>query len=48
MPTLTLICRIDTLERPSLETKCIGYAALKLFIDENGLQPLGMYSYLNT
>ena len=34
------MCRIDTLEKPSLRPKCVGFAALKLFIDENGCQPL--------
>jgi hypothetical protein len=38
-PSLTIVCRIDTLERPSLTAKCIGFAALKLCVDERGLQP---------
>ena len=38
-PTGTLVCRIDTLERPSLAAKCIGFAALKMFVDRNGDQP---------
>ncbi len=28
------------LERPSLQAKCMGFAALKLCVDENGLQPM--------
>ena len=37
---VTLICRIDTLERPSLLPRCVGYAALKLCVDADGLQPV--------
>jgi hypothetical protein len=38
-PTGTLMCRVDTLERPSLETRCVGFACLKMFVDSNGNQP---------
>jgi hypothetical protein len=37
--TLTILCRVDTMERPSLKTVALGYAALKLCVDENGIQP---------
>lgn len=36
---VTVVLRIDTLERPSLEARCLGFACLKLCVDENGLQP---------
>jgi hypothetical protein len=32
-PSLTVVCRIDTLEKPFLSCRCIGYAVLKLFAD---------------
>ncbi|KAK9815471.1 hypothetical protein WJX72_004235 [[Myrmecia] bisecta] len=40
-PTATLLLQIDTVERESRELRCVGYAALPLFIDprENG-QPV--------
>lgn len=37
-PDCTLVIRIDTLERPSLKCKCMGYSALKLFINIKGEQ----------
>lgn len=40
-PNLTILCRIDTLERPSLKSVAVGYAALKLCINEDGLQSVG-------
>ena len=39
-PTLTVLCRVDTLERPSLKSAVVGYAALKLCVTESGLQPV--------
>lgn len=41
---LTILCRIDTLERPSLRSVAVGYAALKLCVDQDGLQPIGTES----
>ena len=38
-PTGTLLVRIDTLERPSLEANCIGFGVIKMFYDNNGKQP---------
>lgn len=38
-PSITIVCRIDTLERPSLLPKCVGFAVLKLCVDGNGDQP---------
>lgn len=38
-PTITIVCRVDTLERPSLLPKCVGFAVLKLCVDVNGEQP---------
>lgn len=40
-PTLTILCRLDTLERPSLKSVAVGYAALKLCVGPSGLQPVG-------
>jgi hypothetical protein len=39
-PTPTIVCRVDVLDRPSMRTVILGYAALKLCVDENGAQPL--------
>lgn len=33
--TATILCRIDTLERPSLRPVCVGYGALKLCTNEH-------------
>jgi hypothetical protein len=35
MPSLTIVCRIDTLERPTMKPRVVGYAALKLCLDTN-------------
>lgn len=37
---MTIICRVETLESPSLEPKCIGLATLRLCVDLLGMQPL--------
>ena len=39
MPTITIVCRIDTLEKPNLQPKCVGFAVLKLCVDSDGIQP---------
>ena len=39
-PSYTLLCRVDTLDRVSLEPKTVGYAALKLCCLADGTQPL--------
>jgi hypothetical protein len=39
VPTVTIVCRIDTLEKPYLQPRCIGFAVLKLCVDKNGVQP---------
>jgi hypothetical protein len=39
-PTMTIVCRIETLESPSLEPRCIGICALRLCVDLLGMQPL--------
>mmetsp|Transcript_24492 Transcript_24492/g.36015 ORF Transcript_24492/g.36015 Transcript_24492/m.36015 type:complete len:664 (+) Transcript_24492:202-2193(+) len=49
-PRLTILCRIDTLERTSLEPVTVGYAALKLCVDSKDEQPISSNStdvYLN-
>eukprot|EP00599_Poterioochromonas_sp_BG-1_P000127 CAMPEP_0173147286 /NCGR_PEP_ID=MMETSP1105-20130129/9048_1 /TAXON_ID=2985 /ORGANISM="Ochromonas sp., Strain BG-1" /LENGTH=1146 /DNA_ID=CAMNT_0014061749 /DNA_START=56 /DNA_END=3496 /DNA_ORIENTATION=+ len=38
-PTLTVVCRIDTLEKPYLASRCVGFSVLKVFMDVNGQQP---------
>lgn len=38
-PSLTIICRIDTLEKPSMAARCVGFAVLKLCVDITGDQP---------
>lgn len=38
--TMTIIIRIDTLESPYLEPKTIGFCALRLCVDNLGMQPL--------
>ncbi|KAJ1390272.1 hypothetical protein B484DRAFT_409068, partial [Ochromonadaceae sp. CCMP2298] len=38
-PTVTIVCRIDTLEKPSLQPRCVGFAVLKLCVDKEGIQP---------
>jgi len=38
-PSSTLVIRVDTLERPSLKTRCVGYSSIKLFIDHLDKQP---------
>eukprot|EP01038_Epipyxis_sp_PR26KG_P009588 gene9588-12914_t len=38
-PSLTIVFRVDTLEKPSLKPKCMGYAAIKLCKYANGDQP---------
>ena len=38
--TLTVLIRIDGLERPSMKLRCIGYGAMSLFIDSNNQQPI--------
>jgi len=38
-PTHTILCRIDTLSRADLTPTTVGYAALKVFVDENDMQP---------
>lgn len=35
MPSLTIVCRVDTLERPSMKPRVVGYASLKLCRDIN-------------
>ena len=52
-PHSTILCRIDTLEKPSLLPSCLGYAFLKLCVNSSGQQPSGIepaYSmaYLNS
>jgi hypothetical protein len=37
--TTTLLLRIDTLEVATLQPVCVGYSALKLFVDGDGGQP---------
>lgn len=44
-PTMTIVSRIDTLETPDLEPKCIGYAVLRLCFDVMGMQPLSEVLY---
>lgn len=39
IPTITIVCRIDTLEKPLLQPRCVGFAVLKLCVDANGVQP---------
>lgn len=39
IPTITIVCRIDTLEKPLLQPRCVGFAVLKLCVDANGIQP---------
>ena len=39
VPTITIVCRIDTLEKPLLQPRCVGFAVLKLCVDTNGDQP---------
>lgn len=39
-PTMTIVCRLETLEAPSLEPRCIGLSALRLCVDLLGMQPL--------
>ena len=39
IPSITIVCRIDTLEKHSLAPKCIGFAVLKLCVDSSGEQP---------
>jgi hypothetical protein len=39
IPSVTVVCRIDTLEKPSLLPKCVGFAVMKLCVDMNGKQP---------
>lgn len=38
-PSITIVCRIDTLEKPSLTPKCVGFAVMKLCVDMSGAQP---------
>jgi len=38
-PSYTLLCRVDTLDRVSLEPRTVGYAALKLCSLPDGTQP---------
>jgi hypothetical protein len=38
-PTITIVCRIDTLEKPQLQPRCVGFAVLKLCVDAEGMQP---------
>jgi hypothetical protein len=38
-PSLTIVCRIDTLEKPSLLPRCVGFAVIKLCLNEEGKQP---------
>lgn len=51
IPTITIVCRIDTLEKPLLQPRCVGFAVLKLSVDANGDQPglaaINKHVYLN-
>lgn len=38
-PSITIVCRIDTLEKPHLQPRCVGFAVLKLCVDADGFQP---------
>lgn len=38
-PSYTLLCRVDTLDRVSLQPQTVGYAALKLCSLQDGTQP---------
>ena len=43
-PNSTIVCRIDTLEKPLLTPRCLGYAVLKVFVNPSDLQPSGTES----
>ena len=47
-PSLTVVCRIDTLEKPHLSCKCIGFSVLKLFADSSKQQPGHDFLPINT
>ena len=45
LPHSTILCRIDTLEKPLLLPRCLGYAVLKVFVSPSGLQPVAAEAF---